>query len=193
MMPKHVKSALLAAALAAPLLAQAQTFGLLPEEQPGANPNGEIIESPLDGEGFGDGISLIIDDTIRLIEIDNREKVSPTPGGVLRALDKVDGTTEDLELANGSRVAFGRIEVALSECRVPADNPTGDAYGHVTVRDDVLEKDVFDGWMIASAPALNALDHPRYDVWLLRCAQGAQQGSEQPSGDQRPPAPVARP
>ena len=27
----------------------------------------------------------------------------------------------------------------------------------------------FAGWMIADSPALNALDHPRYDVWVLRC------------------------
>jgi hypothetical protein len=23
--------------------------------------------------------------------------------------------------------------------------------------------------MIASSPAISALDHPRYDVWVLRC------------------------
>ena len=28
---------------------------------------------------------------------------------------------------------------------------------------------LFDGWMIASSPALNALDHPRYDVWVIGC------------------------
>ncbi|MEC8294787.1 MAG: DUF2155 domain-containing protein, partial [Pseudomonadota bacterium] len=28
---------------------------------------------------------------------------------------------------------------------------------------------MFRGWMMASAPALNALDHARYDVWPLRC------------------------
>ncbi len=28
---------------------------------------------------------------------------------------------------------------------------------------------LFSGWMLASAPALNAMDHPRYDVWALRC------------------------
>jgi hypothetical protein len=28
---------------------------------------------------------------------------------------------------------------------------------------------VFSGWMIASSPALSAMDHPRYDVWILRC------------------------
>ena len=33
-----------------------------------------------------------------------------------------------------------------------------------------IEKALFDGWMIASSPALSALDHPRYDVWVLRCS-----------------------
>ena len=27
----------------------------------------------------------------------------------------------------------------------------------------------FRGWMIASSPALMALDHARYDIWLIRC------------------------
>ncbi|MCW8843320.1 MAG: DUF2155 domain-containing protein, partial [Rhodobacteraceae bacterium] len=31
------------------------------------------------------------------------------------------------------------------------------------------EAPLFQGWMIASSPALSALDHPRYDVWVLRC------------------------
>jgi hypothetical protein len=28
---------------------------------------------------------------------------------------------------------------------------------------------LFSGWMFASSPALNALEHPVYDVWLLDC------------------------
>jgi hypothetical protein len=24
--------------------------------------------------------------------------------------------------------------------------------------------------MVASSPALSALDHPRYDVWVMRCS-----------------------
>ena len=31
------------------------------------------------------------------------------------------------------------------------------------------EQTIFSGWMLASSPALNALEHPRYDVWVLRC------------------------
>ena len=28
---------------------------------------------------------------------------------------------------------------------------------------------LFSGWMLASSPALNALEHPVYDVWVLDC------------------------
>ncbi|MHA7873299.1 MAG: DUF2155 domain-containing protein, partial [Hyphococcus sp.] len=29
---------------------------------------------------------------------------------------------------------------------------------------------IFRGWMFASSPALNALEHPVYDVWVIDCA-----------------------
>ncbi|NOX82694.1 MAG: DUF2155 domain-containing protein [Alphaproteobacteria bacterium] len=29
---------------------------------------------------------------------------------------------------------------------------------------------IFRGWMFASSPALNALEHPVYDVWVISCA-----------------------
>ena len=28
---------------------------------------------------------------------------------------------------------------------------------------------IFAGWMFASSPGLNALEHPVYDVWVLDC------------------------
>ena len=31
-------------------------------------------------------------------------------------------------------------------------------------------RQIFKGWMFASSPALSALDHPRYDVWVLSCS-----------------------
>ncbi|KXF90071.1 DUF2155 domain-containing protein [Phaeobacter inhibens] len=88
---------------------------------------------------------------------------------VLRGLDKVNGQTQDLEIpVGGSAEIFGVI-VSLRECRYPAENPTGDAYAYLTVRNPNDATVYFDGWMIASSPALNALDHSRYDVWVMRC------------------------
>lgn len=91
------------------------------------------------------------------------------PGVVLRGLDKVNGHSEDVEIRTGeSRPVFG-LDVALGDCRYPADNPTGDAFAYLTIWERGGSDWVFDGWMIASSPALSALDHRRYDVWILRC------------------------
>jgi hypothetical protein len=88
---------------------------------------------------------------------------------VLRGLDKVNGHNMDVEIpVGGTAEVFGLI-VTLSECRYPVANPTGDAFAYLTVRDPLNGEVFFEGWMIASSPALSALDHSRYDVWVMRC------------------------
>lgn len=90
-------------------------------------------------------------------------------GAVIRALDKVSGQTTDFELAPGQSGRMGRLTITLGECRYPADDPASNAFAWLTILDDVASEPAFQGWMIAAAPALNALDHPRYDVWVIRC------------------------
>lgn len=98
------------------------------------------------------------------------QEVVAGQGAVLRGLDKIAGTTRDFELRPGEVATFGRLTITLTECRYPAANPAADAFAHLVIRDDRLPEPVFRGWMIASSPALNAVDHPRFDVWLIRCA-----------------------
>jgi hypothetical protein len=96
------------------------------------------------------------------------QAVADATGAILRGLDKVAGTTVDMALQNGETAAFGSLAITLAECRYPADNPAADAYANL----DVLDQGgnlIFGGWMVASSPALSALDHPRYDVWVLGC------------------------
>ena len=90
-------------------------------------------------------------------------------GAVVRGLDKLSGETTDFELDVGETVGFGRVQISLGECRYPRENPSGNAYAWLIIRDAGEQEPVFDGWMIAASPALNALDHPRYDVWVMRC------------------------
>lgn len=40
---------------------------------------------------------------------------------------------------------------------------------HLTVMEQGQPSPAFSGWMVASSPALSALEHPRYDVQVLRC------------------------
>ncbi|SMX43066.1 DUF2155 domain-containing protein [Actibacterium lipolyticum] len=98
-----------------------------------------------------------------------QEAAETASGGIVRVLDKVSGAVSDIEMTNGQTTEFGRLEISLRECRYPADNPSSDAFAYVTVRELDEDTATFEGWMIASSPALNALDHPRYDVWVMRC------------------------
>jgi hypothetical protein len=109
------------------------------------------------------------------------ERYVTATGGILRVLDKLTGTTADFDLKLGEAASTGRLTVTMDDCRYPADDPPSEAYAHLTVMDLSLPagakagaapanpKPLFQGWMIASSPALSALDHPRYDVWVLTC------------------------
>lgn len=104
-----------------------------------------------------------------LAAIPEEVRVVRSGGVLLKGLDKVSGDVIDVELRVGETVTVGRVEVDLGECRYFEDNPAGEGFAWLTIRDSVRDAVVFDGWMIASSPALNALDHPRYDVWVIRC------------------------
>ncbi|MEF9604047.1 DUF2155 domain-containing protein, partial [Paracoccus sp. PXZ] len=90
-------------------------------------------------------------------------------GAQLRGLDKITGRTQDFTLAVGESVEFGRLQLSLAECRYPAADPTSDAYAELTITDKQANARLFSGWMIASSPALSALDDSRYDVWVISC------------------------
>ncbi|WP_108861789.1 MULTISPECIES: DUF2155 domain-containing protein [Ruegeria] len=98
-----------------------------------------------------------------------QQKAQSGPGAMLRGLDKVSGQTVDVEMRNGQTLPVFGLDVALGDCRYPADNPTGDAFAYLTIWEKGRTDQLFDGWMIATSPALNALDHARYDVWVMRC------------------------
>lgn len=97
------------------------------------------------------------------------QEVDSAPAGVLRALDKTSGQTTDFELRAGGSASIGNLQIVMAECRYPRGNPAGNAYAELEISETGKPGVLFSGWMIASAPALSALEHPRYDVWVMRC------------------------
>lgn len=97
------------------------------------------------------------------------DRIGSANGAVLRGLDRVAGTSEDIRLQRGGDTRIGHLIVMLEECRYPVENPAGEAYAWIDIFDTRADEIIFSGWMIASSPALNALDHPRYDLWVLSC------------------------
>ena len=88
---------------------------------------------------------------------------------LLRGLDRINGTAQDIIVSVGETVTYERLEVTLLACRYPRGDINSDAFAQLIIQDIREEVPRFIGWMFASSPALSALDHPRYDVWVLSC------------------------
>lgn len=99
----------------------------------------------------------------------NGPEMSTGTEAVLRALDKVSGAVEDLTVPVGGTVEYQRLHIDLTACRFPTDNPESDAFAFLRITDTQRGEVQFLGWMTAASPALNALDHPRYDIWVMNC------------------------
>ena len=91
---------------------------------------------------------------------------------VLQALDKVTAQVSTLDAPIGETVKFGTIEIVVRTCdkRPPEETPESASFLDIwEVRPGEAALSVFRGWMFASSPALSAMEHPVYDVWVLDC------------------------
>lgn len=91
---------------------------------------------------------------------------------VLRALDKITARITEIELPVGEEARFGTLVLSAKYCRTrpPIEPPETFAYLEIDdVKRDEQRERVFEGWMVASSPALNPLEHSVYDVWVINC------------------------
>ncbi len=94
------------------------------------------------------------------------------PVAVLRALDKLTARVEELEVTIGQPLKFGTLLITLRACRVtpPEETPEAAAFLEISeFKPGEMDKPVFRGWMFASSPALSAMEHPVYDIWVTGC------------------------
>ena len=96
----------------------------------------------------------------------------PYEVAVLQGLDKVTARVTEIEAPVGRTVRFGTLEIIARTCdkRPPEETPESAAFLDIwEVRQGAPALSLFRGWMFASSPALSALEHPVYDVWVLDC------------------------
>lgn len=93
-------------------------------------------------------------------------------GAVLQGLDKITARISTINVAVGQTVSFGSLQITLKACdkHPPEETPESAAFLQV-VEQKPGEAPVtrFSGWMFASSPALSAMEHPVYDLWVLDC------------------------
>ena len=112
-------------------------------------------------------------------------------------LDKITGRITNFDVYIDETVQFGALQITPRVCytRPPTETQRTSVFVEV---DQVSLKGgserIFTGWMFADSPALNAIDHPVYDVWLVDCKQTSDtpppQTTTPPSSD-IPPEPSA--
>jgi hypothetical protein len=91
---------------------------------------------------------------------------------VLQGLDKVTARISTFGAPIGQPVRFGTLEVVAETCvkRPPEEPPETAAFLDIyEIKPDQPALKIFSGWMFASSPGLNPLEHPVYDVWLKDC------------------------
>lgn len=103
----------------------------------------------------------------------------PAPKGpmtlMLRGLDKVTGRPTEITAPLGKPVRFATLTITVRYCysTPPSETPETSAFLQIEDRrPDQPARRVFSGWMYASSPGLNGLEHPLYDVWVIRCQGG---------------------
>jgi hypothetical protein len=100
---------------------------------------------------------------------------APPKGGTeltMRGLDKITGRPTSIVAAIGKPVQFATLTITARYCYSTPPSETPETAAFVQVEDhrpDQPARRVFSGWMYASSPGLNALEHPLYDVWVISC------------------------
>lgn len=103
----------------------------------------------------------------------------------LQTLDKLTARTSEVTVPVGKSVAVGPLFLDVKTCQKtpPTELPESAAFiqvweaapkpkakrKHQKPDDTPPSQWVFSGWMFASSPALSAMDHPIYDVWVKDC------------------------
>ena len=115
-------------------------------------------------------------------------------------LDKITGRITNFDVYIDETVQFGALQITPRVCytRPPTETQRTSVFLEV---DQVSLKGgterIFTGWMFADSPALNAIDHPVYDIWLVDCKQTSDtpppEKTNPPSSDGPPESSVEAP
>jgi hypothetical protein len=105
--------------------------------------------------------------------LQRREAAAPKGlAAVLRGVDKITARVSDIQAPLEKPIRYGSLQIVVRACskRPPEETPEVTAFLEIAdVRPDGGAKPLFSGWMFASSPALSALEHPVYDVWVIDC------------------------
>lgn len=93
---------------------------------------------------------------------------------VFSGIDKITGRITTFDVYIDETVQFGALQVTPKICYTRDETETPKTTTFVQVDEITLDRKIrriFNGWMFADSPGLNAVEHAVYDIWLKTCKQ----------------------
>lgn len=97
----------------------------------------------------------------------------------LQILNKVNAKSSLIEVRVGNKASFEDLKISLHKCwQAPLDrSPESKALLEVyeskrSAEGNGKDKRVFYGWMFASSPSISSMEHPVYDITVVKCKSG---------------------
>ena len=100
------------------------------------------------------------------------QEAAQSPIASFTGLDKITGRITSFDVWVNETVQFGALQVTPRTCREQTAGDVARVIAFVEVDEITLQAEIqriFNGWMFAESPGLNAIEHPVYDVWLTGC------------------------
>lgn len=94
------------------------------------------------------------------------------PVAEFAGIDKITGRITTFDVYVNETVQFGALQVTPKICYSRDETEAQKIDAFIEVDEITLDRKIrriFSGWMFADSPALNAVEHPIYDVWLTGC------------------------
>ncbi|MEP6343539.1 MAG: DUF2155 domain-containing protein [Maricaulaceae bacterium] len=100
---------------------------------------------------------------------------------ILRTLDKITAITRDFTVPVGDSLKFGTLTIDVKHCEAKPPEAIPETFAFLQIFEPPQDRKsrfsgnasepikIFSGWMLASKPAVSALDHGVYDVWIVAC------------------------
>lgn len=99
-------------------------------------------------------------------------RAQEVPVVTLGALNKITAKLETISISRDETVKFGTLAITMRNCRSNPPEETPESVAFIEVVDygqTNVATEIFKGWMFASSPAISALEHAVYDVWVTDC------------------------
>lgn len=100
------------------------------------------------------------------------EKNIVTNGVTLQGLDKQTARVFIIDAHIGQPIEFGTLKIIVQHCETSPLENRQESMAFIRIMEQKPNSSVqslFSGWMFSSSPALSALDHPTYDIWIKEC------------------------